>query len=42
MSFKTAREITSQGLMAANVEIHPDGGWSLCEGGNLRILGKED
>lgn len=41
MTLKTVRDITTQGLMATNVEVHADGGWSLREGGNLRILGKD-
>lgn len=42
MTADTANEIVSQGVAAANVDLEDDGGWSLKEGGNLRVLPKKD
>lgn len=42
MNTETAEEVASKGILAANVEIHDDGTWSLREGGNLHIFGRDD
>ena len=42
LSPRSAHEIVAQGALAANVEITDDGGWSLQEGGNLHLFGRDD
>ena len=42
MTAKTVQDITSKGIASSNVELTDDGDWSVQEGGNLRVLPKQD